>query len=47
MLGGGLIVDADVAKFAPCEKLVPKESRYALRYGSPKLWAEITLRIKN
>lgn len=42
ILVGILIVDATVAKFAPCEKLDPKELRYGLRYGSPKFCAEIT-----
>jgi hypothetical protein len=37
-----LIVDAAVAKFAPCVKLGPRELRYGLRKGSPKLCAEIT-----
>lgn len=39
---GSIIVDPNVAKFAPWEKFDPRESRYALRYVSPKLCAEIT-----
>lgn len=30
-------MDPAVAKLAPCVKLDPTESRYALKYGSPKL----------
>jgi hypothetical protein len=39
---GILIVDPAVAKFAPCVKFDPRELRYGLRLGSPKLCAEIT-----
>lgn len=31
-----LMVDPPVAKFAPWRKFAPSESRYALKYGSPK-----------
>lgn len=36
----GLIVDPAVAKLAPWLKFEPNASRYALRYGNPKLSAE-------